>query len=55
MVNMWRGPLQQAFGDNLKAVANQLAAKNGFDESQIAFLEELGTLVNYNGYGASLK
>ncbi|MEZ8605115.1 acetyltransferase [Vibrio splendidus] len=43
-----------AFGDNLKAVANQLAVENGFDESQIAFLEELGTLVNYNGYGASL-
>ncbi|WP_261885793.1 DHH family phosphoesterase [Vibrio pomeroyi] len=43
-----------AFGDNLKAVANLLAVENGFDESQIAFLEELGTLVNYNGYGASL-
>lgn len=43
-----------AFGDNLKAVANQLAVENGFDESQIAYLEELGTLVNYNGYGASL-
>lgn len=43
-----------AFGDNLKAAANQLALKNGFDEAQIAFLEELGTLVNYNGYGASL-
>lgn len=43
-----------AFGDNLNAVANQLALENGFDEAQIAFLEELGTLVNYNGYGASL-
>ncbi|PML57946.1 acetyltransferase [Vibrio lentus] len=43
-----------AFGDNLKAIANELALENGFDESQIAFLEELGTLVNYNGYGASL-
>lgn len=44
-----------AFGDNLKAIANQLALENGFDESQIVFLEELGTLVNYNGYGASLN
>lgn len=43
-----------AFGDNLKAVANQLALENAFNEAQIAFLEELGTLVNYNGYGASL-
>ncbi|PMM49347.1 acetyltransferase [Vibrio splendidus] len=44
-----------AFGDNLKAVANQLAVENGFYESQITFLEELGTLVNYNGYGTSLS
>lgn len=44
-----------AFGDNLKAVATKLAIESGFDESQIAFLEELGTLVNYNGYGASLS
>jgi hypothetical protein len=44
-----------AFGDNLKTVATKLAIENGFDDSQIAFLEELGTLVNYNGYGASLS
>lgn len=44
-----------AFGDNLKTVATKLALDNGFNESQIAFLEELGTLVNYNGYGASLS
>lgn len=44
-----------AFGDNLKAVALKLAQESGFNESQIAFLEELGTLVNYNGYGASLS
>ena len=44
-----------AFGDNLKAVATKLAAESGFDESQVAFLDELGTLVNYNGYGASLS
>lgn len=44
-----------AFGDNLITVATKLAIENGFDDSQIAFLEELGTLVNYNGYGASLS
>ncbi|OMO20650.1 acetyltransferase [Vibrio lentus] len=43
-----------AFGDNLKAVASQLALENGFDRSQTDFLEELGTLINYNGYGSSL-
>ncbi|MGI9888975.1 DHH family phosphoesterase [Vibrio chagasii] len=44
-----------AFGDNLKTVATRLALANGFDQSEIVFLEELGTLVNYNGYGASLS
>lgn len=44
-----------AFGDNLKAVATRLALATGFDQPQIDFLEELGTLVNYNGYGASLS
>ncbi|MEZ8879391.1 MULTISPECIES: hypothetical protein [Vibrio] len=44
-----------AFGDNLKAVASQLALENGFDRAQTDFLEELGTLINYNGYGSSLS
>ncbi|NOH33024.1 DHH family phosphoesterase [Vibrio chagasii] len=44
-----------AFGDNLKAVAARLALTNGFDQPQTDFLEELGTLINYNGYGASLS
>ncbi|RLQ16846.1 DHH family phosphoesterase [Vibrio sp. SBT000027] len=44
-----------AFGDNLKTVAARLADENGFDQSQTEFLEELGTLVNYNGYGSSLS
>lgn len=44
-----------AFGDNLKAVAARLALTNGFDQPQTEFLEELGTLINYNGYGASLS
>ncbi|MCG9639934.1 DHH family phosphoesterase [Vibrio sp. Isolate34] len=44
-----------AFGDNLKAVATRLATSSGFDQSQTDFLEELGTLINYNGYGSSLS
>ncbi|MDN3699708.1 DHH family phosphoesterase [Vibrio artabrorum] len=44
-----------AFGDNLKAVAMQLAFDNGLDQADIDFLQELGTLVNYNGYGSTLS
>ncbi|WP_373951141.1 DHH family phosphoesterase [Vibrio pomeroyi] len=44
-----------AFGDNLKAVATRLATSSGFEQSQTDFLEELGTLINYNGYGSSLS
>ncbi|MEZ8723231.1 DHH family phosphoesterase [Vibrio pomeroyi] len=44
-----------AFGDNLKAVATLLATASDFDQSQTDFLEELGTLINYNGYGSSLS
>ncbi|GAL24242.1 hypothetical protein JCM19239_3945 [Vibrio variabilis] len=43
-----------AYGDNLIAKAEELAIKAGFDEEQRAFLKELGTLINYNGYGASV-
>ena len=43
-----------AFGDNLHASARQLAATTDLDEQQLKQLENLGTYVNYNGYGASL-
>ncbi|MGF1681261.1 DHH family phosphoesterase [Photobacterium minamisatsumaniensis] len=43
-----------AFGDNLYAAALVLAQQQNFTETEIAFLKELGTLINYNGYGASL-
>lgn len=43
-----------AFGDNLLRVARDKAAQCGLDEAQTAFLQELGTLINYNGYGATL-
>lgn len=43
-----------AFGDNLIATAERLAIDNGLSYSEIEFLKELGTLINYNGYGATL-
>ncbi len=43
-----------AYGDNLIAKADELAINAGFNEEQRDFLKELGTLINYNGYGASV-
>lgn len=43
-----------AYGDNLIAKADQLADKAGFTEEQKAQLKELGTLINYNGYGSKI-
>jgi len=43
-----------AYGDNLINKADQLAADAGMTEAQAAQLKELGTLINYNGYGAKL-
>lgn len=43
-----------AYGDNLIARAHELAISAGFDETQRAFMQELGTLINYNGYGATI-
>ena len=44
-----------AFGDNLFASAEALAAPLGFDEARLEQLKNLGTYINYNGYGASLE
>lgn len=44
-----------AFGDNMLKRAMALAKQCCLSESQIEFLQELGTLINYNGYGASLE
>jgi len=41
-----------AYGDNLFNSANQLADQHGISEIQKEALKELGTLINYNGYGA---
>ncbi|MGB0866211.1 MAG: acetyltransferase [Granulosicoccaceae bacterium] len=43
-----------AFGDNLLQSAREAAAPLNLSEQQLATLERLGTLINYNGYGASL-
>ncbi len=43
-----------AFGDNLDERALNLAASLELDESQIGILKEIGILLNYNGYGATL-
>lgn len=44
-----------AFGDNLNAVAESLAAQAGLVEGQVQALKELGICINYNGYGSSLE
>lgn len=43
-----------AFGDNLLQSACEAAKSLDLNEQQLATLERLGTLINYNGYGASL-
>ncbi|WP_281188695.1 DHH family phosphoesterase [Vibrio harveyi] len=43
-----------AYGDNLIAKADVLADKAGLNETQKAQLKELGTLINYNGYGSKV-
>lgn len=44
-----------AFGDNLNAVAEELARKAGLTNEQAEALKALGVCINYNGYGASLE
>lgn len=44
-----------AFGDNLIKQAELLAKANGVSEEDTEYLKELGTLINYNGYGSSLS
>ena len=43
------------FGDNLHDAARKAAAPLNLDESKLGQLETLGTLLNYNGYGATLE
>jgi hypothetical protein len=44
-----------AYGDNLISVADELAINANMSDTQAEQLKELGTLVNYNGYGESLS
>jgi len=43
-----------AYGDNLIAIADKLAITSGLSIQRSAQLKELGTLINYNGYGSSV-
>jgi len=42
------------FGDNLKKSAHSLAKSQNLSDSELAQLERLGILINYNGYGADV-
>ncbi|WP_318496478.1 DHH family phosphoesterase [Photobacterium leiognathi] len=44
-----------AYGDNLINVANNLADSIGLNKEQKKQLNELGVLINYNGYGSMLS
>lgn len=44
-----------AFGDNLHDTARRLAAGLDISADELASLEELGTCINYNGYGPAIE
>ena len=44
-----------AFGDNLAASATALSKPLNLDAARLERLRDLGTCINYNGYGASLE
>ncbi|MCL1124901.1 DHH family phosphoesterase [Shewanella surugensis] len=44
-----------AYGDNLITVADGLASVAGLSHEQTQQLKDLGTLINYNGYGACVE
>ena len=44
-----------AYGDNMIATADKLATEAGYDQQQKDQLKELGTLINYNGYGSNIS
>ena len=43
-----------AYGDNLLTKADALSKQAGLSSEQAGQLKELGTLINYNGYGATV-
>ena len=44
-----------AFGDNLNAVGEELAAKAGLTSEETDSLKTLGVCINYNGYGSTVE
>ena len=44
-----------AFGDNLHDQGRRIARELGLSAQQIAYLQEIGELINYNGYGAKIE
>ncbi|MDX1732966.1 MAG: DHH family phosphoesterase [Halioglobus sp.] len=44
-----------AFGDNLKDTARSLAKGLDISDADLASLEDLGTYINYNGYGPAVE
>jgi len=44
-----------AFGDNMHASATALSEKSGLSIEQQGLLNELGTYINYNGYGQEIS
>lgn len=44
-----------AFGDNLNAVGEELAARARLSSEQAEALKTLGVCINYNGYGATVE
>ncbi|PID77364.1 MAG: acetyltransferase [Deltaproteobacteria bacterium] len=44
-----------AFGDNLHEQALKLAANNDLSQEKIDILQEIGELINYNGYGSTIE
>jgi hypothetical protein len=44
-----------AFGDNLKDTARALAGPLNLSAGDLSSLEQLGTYINYNGYGPSIE
>lgn len=43
-----------AYGDNLSVIADRLVQKKGYNATQHQLLQQLGKLLNYNGYGRHL-
>jgi len=43
------------FGDNFDVTAAEMAKPMGLSQDQLSQLQELGILINYNGYGAAVE